>query len=75
MHLSLDTTVDQLSNILVLPPHDSTLYRLRMDMGDVHEVQIPTCSYRMGTFNMGYGLAYIGEHTLLNIIKLTVDVI
>ncbi|XP_014223873.1 cell division control protein 1 [Trichogramma pretiosum] len=59
MHMSLDTATDQLSDVWVLPPHQTPLYQLRLDMGDVHELQIPTCSYRMGTKNMGYGLAYI----------------
>ncbi|XP_063985476.1 uncharacterized protein Mppe isoform X3 [Diachasmimorpha longicaudata] len=62
MHLSLDTTIDELSDIWVLPPHETSLYQLRLDMGDIHELQIPTCSYRMGTVNMGYGLAYIDTH-------------
>lgn len=59
MHISLDTATDQLSEIWVLPPQEAPLYQLRMDVGDVHEVQIPTCSYRMGTPHTGYGLAYI----------------
>lgn len=61
MHLSLDTATDQLSDTWILPPRETPLYQLRLDMGDVHELQIPTCSYRMGTPNMGYGLAYIGK--------------
>jgi len=60
MHVSLDTATDQLSEIWILPPYETPLYQLRMDVGDIHEVQIPTCSYRMGTPHMGYGLAYIG---------------
>ncbi|KAL0113815.1 hypothetical protein PUN28_011270 [Cardiocondyla obscurior] len=59
MHISLDTATDQLSDVWVLPPYETPLYQLRMDVGDIHEVQIPTCSYRMGMLHMGYGLAYI----------------
>ncbi|XP_058788617.1 uncharacterized protein LOC131662744 [Phymastichus coffea] len=59
MHMSLDTATDQLSEIWILPPHQTQLYQLRLDMGDIHELQIPTCSYRMGTHHMGFGLAYI----------------
>lgn len=62
MHVSLDTATDQLSEIWILSPHETPLYQLRMDVGDIHEVQIPTCSYRMGTPHMGYGLAYIGRY-------------
>ncbi|XP_012276344.1 uncharacterized protein C630.12 [Orussus abietinus] len=59
LHMSLDTATDQLSEVWILPPHKSPFYQLRLDVGDVHELQIPTCSYRMGTRHMGYGLAYI----------------
>ncbi|XP_076162815.1 metallophosphoesterase [Ptiloglossa arizonensis] len=59
MHISLDTATDQLSEIWILPPYETPLYQLRMDVGDIHEVQMPTCSYRMGTPHTGYGLAYI----------------
>ncbi|XP_076618110.1 metallophosphoesterase [Colletes latitarsis] len=59
MHISLDTATDQLSEIWILPPYETPLYQLRMDVGDIHEVQMPTCSYRMGTLHTGYGLAYI----------------
>ncbi|XP_012538134.1 uncharacterized protein LOC105837698 [Monomorium pharaonis] len=59
MHISLDTATDQLSEVWILSPYESPLYQLRMDVGDIHEVQIPTCSYRMGVPHMGYGLAYI----------------
>lgn len=61
MRISLDTATDQLSEIWVLPPYETSLYQLRMDVGDIHELQIPTCSYRMGTPHTGYGLAYIGR--------------
>lgn len=62
MHTSLDKATDQLSEIWVLPPQENRLYQLRLDMGDIHEVEIPTCSYRMGTPHVGYGLASIGEY-------------
>ncbi|KAJ8683185.1 hypothetical protein QAD02_018977 [Eretmocerus hayati] len=35
------------------------LMQLKLDPEIVHELQIPTCSYRMGTLKMGYGLAHI----------------
>lgn len=62
MHTSLDTATDQLSEIQLFPPQEVSFYQLRLDLGDVHEIQIPTCSYRMGTKNMGYGLAYISKN-------------
>lgn len=62
MHTSLDTATDQLSEIQLFPTQEVSFYQLRLDLGDVHEIQIPTCSYRMGTKNMGYGLAYISKN-------------
>lgn len=61
MHLSIDTTIDQFGKSRIFKTHDNSIYQLRFDMGDIHEIQIPSCSYRMGSIdNMGYGLAYIG---------------
>lgn len=73
MHISLDTATDQLSDIWILPPYETPLYQLRMDVGDIHEVLIPTCSYRMGTLHMGYGLAYIGRQRvrIIQYVKIT----
>lgn len=59
MHISLDPVTDQLSDIWVLSPYETLVHSLRMDVGDIHELQIPTCSYRMGTPHTGYGLVYI----------------
>lgn len=28
---------------------------------EVHEIEVPTCSYRMGVSDMGYGYALFGE--------------
>ncbi|XP_015524173.2 uncharacterized protein C630.12 [Neodiprion lecontei] len=65
MHTSLDMATNQLSDIWILPPHENRLFHLRLDMGDIHEVQIPTCSYRMGTPYIGYGLASVDTHEKL----------
>ncbi|XP_044013738.1 uncharacterized protein LOC122856030 [Aphidius gifuensis] len=60
MHLIIDTTIDQFGKSRIFKTHDNSIYQLRFDMGDIHEIQIPSCSYRMGSIdNMGYGLAYI----------------
>lgn len=29
---------------------------------NVHEIEVPTCSYRMGVTNMGYGYALVGKY-------------
>ena len=60
MHKSYNSATNKLSQTWILPPHDTTMYQLRLDTGVIHELQIPTCSYRMVTLSMGYGLAYIG---------------
>lgn len=60
LHLSFDSTIDQLSVVWAFPPHENQFYNFRMELNDIHEIQVPTCSYRMGTRSMGYGLAHIG---------------
>lgn len=39
------------------PTDDIHVYNL--NSGDLFEVIVPTCSYRMGTFNVGYGFAVL----------------
>jgi len=48
-------------------PAKNTLFRF--DLGstqnktkDVHEIMVPTCSYRMGVTHMGYGAMQICKH-------------
>lgn len=64
--VSYDVTSEQLSEIHPIPrsPKYPTIYQLRLDMDEVHEIQVPTCSYRMGTRDMGYGFALIGEQRI-----------
>ncbi|XP_034936354.1 uncharacterized protein C630.12 isoform X2 [Chelonus insularis] len=61
MHISLDSVVDQLSSIRIFKPNENQFYNFRLDINDIHEFKIPTCSYRMGTRHMGYGLAHINN--------------
>jgi hypothetical protein len=38
--------------------------RLRLtNMASMHELMLPTCSYRMGVPNMGYGALTLGKYT------------
>ncbi|KAK6633576.1 hypothetical protein RUM44_004183 [Polyplax serrata] len=46
-------------------PTDSQIHYYKFHDGLIHEIIVPTCSYRMGVNNMGYGAAYIGESHLL----------
>ena len=42
--------------------NDSRVYRIPLnDERSLHEVMVPTCSYRMGTRSMGYGAAVFRE--------------
>lgn len=61
--VSFDVTSEQLSEVrpFAKSPKYPTFYQLRLDMDEVHELQVPTCSYRMGTPEMGYGFALIGK--------------
>lgn len=64
--VTFDVTSEQLSEIRPFPksPKYPTFYQLRLDMDEVHEFQVPTCSYRMGTADMGYGFALIGKKSI-----------
>ena len=42
-------------------PQDSEFKQLKFNKDVIHEIVVPTCSYRMGVYNMGYGVAYIGK--------------
>lgn len=39
---------------------DRVAVRLNLSRQLVHEIEVPTCSYRMGTRNVGFGAAIIG---------------
>lgn len=41
--------------------HHEAYTRYHLDKGDVHEITVPTCSYRMGKRNMGIGTAVISK--------------
>jgi hypothetical protein len=45
----------------MLPPGAGPTWQFRLNAGLVHEFMVPTCSYRMGVSNMGYGAAVIGK--------------
>ena len=37
---------------------------------EIHEVEVPTCSYRMGVKDMGFGFALIGKFVVVAFLKL-----
>ena len=45
-----------------LPMKSDVVYTFNLnDTNELHEIIVPTCNYRMGVPNMGYGAAVIGE--------------
>ncbi|GLV45658.1 Metallophosphoesterase [Carabus blaptoides fortunei] len=47
--------LQQHRKIIDLSAHDNKIYEYQLTKNDIHEIIIPTCSYRMGTRNVGYG--------------------
>ena len=45
-----------------MPMKSDVVYTFNLnDPNELHEIVVPTCSYRMGVPNMGYGAAVIGK--------------
>lgn len=42
-------------------PNETETKVFNLRSGLVHEILVPTCSYRMGVSDMGYGAAFIGK--------------
>lgn len=44
--------------------------------GPIIELQAPTCSYRMGVYNMGFGLVFIGSYflTAVNYLEFSINI-
>lgn len=51
--------------ITKLSAQDNTIHTFQLTDGIIREVIVPTCSYRMGTNDIGYGVAVIGEYFLI----------
>jgi hypothetical protein len=63
LHISADTETGEERLAEVLPPSAGPVWQYQLNVGLVHELIVPTCSYRMGVAHMGYGAAVIGKHT------------
>ncbi|XP_068621479.1 metallophosphoesterase 1 [Battus philenor] len=48
----------------ILKPGDSVL-SIEKSKGDIYEIYVPTCSYRMGTDSIGYGAAIVENNQLM----------
>ena len=55
-----------------LPTQDSWMFVNLSDLWTINEIIMPTCNYRMGTLDTGYGLAVISMCTLFFVSCLTV---
>lgn len=62
LHTSVNTVSKSENNFIeaLMPPY-GPVWKFPLLDTIVHEVMVPTCSYRMGTKDMGYGAAIIGE--------------
>jgi hypothetical protein len=61
LHVSADIDTGKERLAEMLPPGAGPTWQFQLNAGLVHEFMVPTCSYRMGVSNMGYGAAIIGK--------------
>jgi hypothetical protein len=61
LHVSADTETGEERLAEMLPPGGGPIWKYQLNAGLVHEFVVPTCSYRMGATDMGYGAAVIGK--------------
>jgi len=61
VHISVDKDTGEERLAEMLRPGAGPVWQYRLKAGLVHEFMVPTCSYRMGTVDMGYGVAIIGK--------------
>lgn len=63
LHVSADKDTGEERLAEMLPPGAGPIWQYQLNAGLVHEFIVPTCSYRMGTLDMGYGAAVIDGNT------------
>lgn len=61
LHVSADTETGEERLAEMLPPGAGPIWQYQLNAGLVHEFMVPTCSYRMGATDVGYGAALIGK--------------
>ncbi|GFT80109.1 metallophosphoesterase 1-like protein [Nephila pilipes] len=63
-HKSQHIVAERKSGIIIRTPHmtDVTSCSFNISDSNIHEIVAPTCSYRMGTFKMGYGALKISKN-------------
>lgn len=45
--------------------NDGTVLSVPAGQDELYEVYVPTCSYRMGTGDIGYGAAVLGRYPVI----------
>jgi len=61
LHISANKDTGEEILAEMLPPGAGPIWQYQLNAGLVHEFIVPTCSYRMGAADMGYGAAVIGK--------------
>jgi hypothetical protein len=61
VHISADKDTGEERLAEMLLPSAGPVWQYQLNAGLVHEFMVPTCSYRMGAVDMGYGAAIIGK--------------
>lgn len=62
-HTSADAETGKKILAEMLPPSGGPVWQYQLNNGLVHELMVPTCSYRMGVADMGFGAAVIDGNT------------
>jgi hypothetical protein len=60
-HISADAETGRRILAEMLPPSAGPVWQYQLNDGLLHELMVPTCSYRMGVADMGFGAAVIGK--------------
>ncbi|XP_067011180.2 uncharacterized protein Mppe [Anabrus simplex] len=60
LHTSVESDIFNKDQVFqTLMPENGPWWHFQLGRGIIHEVMVPTCSYRMGVPDMGYGVAVI----------------
>lgn len=65
MVISTSAFLGQDRHIVPVTPETNKVFKFTLGSIDMYEILVPTCSYRMGTQNIGFGFAIIGERNFL----------
>jgi hypothetical protein len=66
-HISADAETGEKGLAEMLSPSAGPMWQYQLNNEVVHELMVPTCSYRMGVEDMGFGAAAIGKCSFLSV--------